>query len=568
MNLKEESFILFDFQTSGTNADDCYIIEAGWGLYRAEDRPENTVWYNHQIKLPPGVHLPARIQHLTGLLGEAKEDSLTYAELGAALGTFLECHPTLAILIHYARFKQPFLTRLLEDHGLDTSAVSKRVICTYQLAKNLVPQLKSYSLRAVAGYANYSLGEKKRTKDHLLATAYAWRYLENSIHLAEAYELTQLPEILAEYRPAVDMGSKPNLHTEELRTKRLALPNEAGIYFFVDRSDRVLYVGKARQLKARVNSYFRGKKTKGSRLNEMLTRAVDLRVKICQTELEALLEESDAIKRHNPPYNILLTQASRGVHWLNAKIFGKDNLVWGPLSSLWTWHSLQPFLETSSIPGSRAARLERLMGKKGIADSWLDESLIHWLSKYGLAEPSLLLNFGDKAQHLFTLAPAIWKEVRAERSRSVDEKPSEWESVAEEEEFAGENEDLTAEDLHAILYKTLGHLCYQIHRGRWLLRLLEAEITWEFAADSKAKYRVSSHHGVINIREESGPIEAPPAYSTSRRERSALINLACFDRLSILYSAIKRGLQGGDRIRLCLRPGLVLDENSLRTQII
>lgn len=91
---------------------------------------------------------------------------------------------------------------------------------------------------------------------------------------------------------------------EELREKANRLPLLPGVYIMLDASGEVIYVGKAKALKNRVTSYFRGDHL--PKVAAMVSHVNDFNVIIAETEFEALVLENSLIKRHKPHYNILL----------------------------------------------------------------------------------------------------------------------------------------------------------------------------------------------------------------------------------------------------------------------
>jgi len=90
------------------------------------------------------------------------------------------------------------------------------------------------------------------------------------------------------------------------------LPNNAGVYQYFDKNSRLLYVGKAKNLKHRIKSYWRFtpefhiNETQGIRIIKMLEQAVRIDYIIVETEADALILENSLIKQLNPKYNILL----------------------------------------------------------------------------------------------------------------------------------------------------------------------------------------------------------------------------------------------------------------------
>ncbi len=83
------------------------------------------------------------------------------------------------------------------------------------------------------------------------------------------------------------------------------VPHKPGVYRMLGVDDKILYVGKAKDLKNRVSSYFRSNLV-NSRIWSMVKQIQDIRITITDTEAEALLLESNLIKKHRPRYNILL----------------------------------------------------------------------------------------------------------------------------------------------------------------------------------------------------------------------------------------------------------------------
>jgi len=90
------------------------------------------------------------------------------------------------------------------------------------------------------------------------------------------------------------------------------LPTEPGVYLLKDGEGSVLYIGKARSLRSRVRSYFRGEdRSRGIRIRELARRAVEVETIPVGSEAEALILESNLIKEHQPPFNIQLRDDKR-----------------------------------------------------------------------------------------------------------------------------------------------------------------------------------------------------------------------------------------------------------------
>lgn len=93
---------------------------------------------------------------------------------------------------------------------------------------------------------------------------------------------------------------------KSLKTRISALPQSPGIYIYKDAKKDILYVGKAKNLRSRVRSYFGKSADLGPAKERMVTLIDDIQIIATDTELEALVLEANLIRKHQPPYNVLL----------------------------------------------------------------------------------------------------------------------------------------------------------------------------------------------------------------------------------------------------------------------
>ena len=91
---------------------------------------------------------------------------------------------------------------------------------------------------------------------------------------------------------------------ESIKTKLLQLPRNPGVYTFYNNDNQIIYIGKAKNLKNRVRSYFQNKASLSPKNTTMLRHVVNIEWIIVRSEVEALMTEANLIKRHKPKYNI------------------------------------------------------------------------------------------------------------------------------------------------------------------------------------------------------------------------------------------------------------------------
>ncbi|GAI54852.1 unnamed protein product [marine sediment metagenome] len=89
----------------------------------------------------------------------------------------------------------------------------------------------------------------------------------------------------------------------DIKAKINKLPDTNGVYFFKDKANKIIYVGKANSLKSRVSSYFSNSSQQSLKINKMVKEIVDVEYISTSSEVEALILESKMIKNNNPYYN-------------------------------------------------------------------------------------------------------------------------------------------------------------------------------------------------------------------------------------------------------------------------
>ena len=128
------------------------------------------------------------------------------------------------------------------------------------------------------------------------------------------------------------------------------LPSRPGCYLMKDQDGRVLYVGKAVNLRNRVRSYFHDSANHSRKTAELVTRIADIEWIVVGSELEALILEMNLIKRHRPKYNVRLKDDKRypyiRVHWsdpfpkvtVTRRLKDDGSRYFGPYTSAWAVH--------------------------------------------------------------------------------------------------------------------------------------------------------------------------------------------------------------------------------------
>jgi DNA polymerase-3 subunit epsilon len=337
--LEEAEFVVFDLETTGLSAERDRICEIGAVRLRALEPIES-----FQSLVNPGVALPEPVARLTGLRERELRSAPTVTSV---LRRFLTFAGDELLVAHNARFDQRFLERqLLSVHG---RRLSEPPLCTAALARRLLEgRLRRVGLASLAHFFGVPTRPCHRALPDAEATA---EVLVHLIGLAQELGARRLSELRA-------LAAPRKRRVYDKRALAKGAPTRPGVYLFRDRHGQVLYVGRARDLRARLRSYFRSERQRPS--VEAALLALDrIEWRVLGSELEAALEELRLIRELDPPAN---SRSRRKQHGVYLKRRGEDFVVTktptqlGPIGS-----RRQASLAARALALSTTEELDRLL---------------------------------------------------------------------------------------------------------------------------------------------------------------------------------------------------------------
>jgi len=280
--LREVTFCAVDLETTGGSPTSCSITEIGAVKYLAGE----PVGAFHTL-VNPGAPIPPFITHLTGL------DDLEVAAappIEAVLPALVEFLAGAVFVAHNARFDFGFLNAALGRAGYDP--LPPPPVCTAKLARRMVLRdVPNVRLDTLAQYFRTAVRPEHRALPDAEACAGVFHGL---LELGGRLGILTLGDLLASTR------ARGQPHYAKIRLAD-HLPHTPGVYLFRGREGRVLYVGKANDLRQRVKSYFYGDERRS--VGDLLSRTASVEGRPCRDELHALVLEARLIARHEPPYN-------------------------------------------------------------------------------------------------------------------------------------------------------------------------------------------------------------------------------------------------------------------------
>ena len=286
--LSEVTFCIVDLETTGGSPADSRITEIGAVKYRGGERIGVFA-----TLVDPGTPIPRFITHLTGIDDGTVRDA---PPLEWALPGFVEFAEGCVFVAHNARFDFTFLNASLVR--LDYDPLPPPPVCTARLARRVVwPDVPNVRLNTLAQYFRTGARPTHRALPDAEACAEVFHGL---LDLGGRLGILTLGDL----HEAVTARGRPNFGKIRLADD---LPRGPGVYLFKGRDGRVLYVGKSKDIRGRVKSYFYGDSRK--QVQDLLTETAAVEGIRCGSELEALVLEARLIREHRPKHN------RRGKRW-------------------------------------------------------------------------------------------------------------------------------------------------------------------------------------------------------------------------------------------------------------
>lgn len=296
MPLLDTTFVVLDLETTGLRPGEDRITEVGAVKVRGGD-----VRGEFQTLVHPGRSVPSAVVAVTGIT----DAMLTHAPpIGGVLVALLEFLRGAVLVAHNARFDVGFLDAELARSG--RPRLANDVVDTARLARRLVrDEVRDLRLATLSNHFRARTRPSHRALQDARATV---DVLHGLLERAGSIGATTVEDLL-------DLQSSRSEHAFRKVGLVADAPHAPGVYRFLDEADRVLYVGKAGDLRTRLRRYFGQDERR--RMDAMVREAARVEWDVTPTELEAAVREVRTLVALRPRFNRRSTRPQRAawVRW-------------------------------------------------------------------------------------------------------------------------------------------------------------------------------------------------------------------------------------------------------------
>ena len=292
--LELATFVVVDLETTGLRPGTSRICEIGAVRVREFELAEE-----FELLVDPGVPLGPMITAITGLR-DAELRGQPHPAI--AVRRFLDFAGDAVLVAHNARFDLSFLDR--ETERLTGGRLAAPVVDTVGLARRLLAgRTPRAGLASLANFFDTAARPCHRALPDAQATA---EILLHLIGLAQERGARTVADL-------VDLAAPRVRKVYAKRTLAFGAPTSPGVYLFRDRHDQVLYVGRARDLRARLRSYFRTDRQRPA-VEAALAALERIEWRVMGSEVEAALEELRLLRELRPVANARNARPDRYVY--------------------------------------------------------------------------------------------------------------------------------------------------------------------------------------------------------------------------------------------------------------
>jgi DNA polymerase-3 subunit epsilon len=295
--LDQVRFIVVDVETTGGKANEHRMTEIAMCVVEDDD-----IVRRYESLMNPRQPIPDFIQLMTGInedmVRDAPDEDAVIPTIAAELGA---TDQVVVFVGHNVGFDWSFVSHAIQRMGDPVPDVPR--LCTCRLSRRLSTGLAKHNLGVVAEHYGCPITARHRAMGDTEATAKVLiKLIERARLEHDAATLGDLIELQHAQRPLAP--TKSNQKVKQLLAPRLAeLPDEPGVYYFLNTKKNTLYIGKAKSLRDRVRQYFHEGPLHGRSVQKMIRYIRHIEWEVTGTELGAMLLESREIKTKRPLHN-------------------------------------------------------------------------------------------------------------------------------------------------------------------------------------------------------------------------------------------------------------------------
>jgi len=276
--LEDAPYVVFDLETTGSSAGKGKITELG-----ALKLSGGRVVDRFSTLVNPGRPIEPFVVRLTGITDSMVAEAPGITEAMLRFEEFIE---GTVLVGHNVHFDCSFVTAAREGVPLPNP-----ILDTLRLARCLMPGLRRYRLSSLVSHFGVRQIPNHRALSDATATAGVFLRLLKLLRSAGVGSVGEAA--------ALRGGGRIKPQKQHLAE---GVPGTPGVYYFLDKHGTTLYVGKAKNLRARVRTYFNGGDGR-RKVGRLIEEVAEVRIKETGSELRALILEAREIKRLLPRYN-------------------------------------------------------------------------------------------------------------------------------------------------------------------------------------------------------------------------------------------------------------------------